>query len=77
MISEIYLTNILHVVCEREVQCTLQALLNFKDYRMFRQLVTLNVSKIHIGSLGVRQLSIACKSLTSLNLSGKKGHQNY
>ena len=53
------------------------ALLNFKDYRMFRQLVTLNVSKIHIGSLGVRQLSIACKSLTSLNLSGKKGHQNY
>ena len=46
------------------------ALLNFKDYRMFQQLKKLNVSKINIGSLGVRQLSIACQSLTSLNLSG-------
>lgn len=42
----------------------------FGEFILFR----LVYSK-EIGSLGVRQLSIACKSLTSLNLSGKKGHQ--
>jgi hypothetical protein len=44
------------------------SLLSFKKPRMFRLLETLNVSNNNIGSLGVRQLCIACTSLISLNL---------
>ena len=45
------------------------ALLNFKDPRMFRHLHHLNLAGNHIGSLGVRQISLACKELLALNLS--------
>ena len=44
------------------------ALLSFKLPRMFRQLTALDISNNNIGSLGVRQVSLACTALISLNL---------
>ena len=39
------------------------------DERMFRKLISLNVSNNNIGSLGIRQISLTCKALLSLNIA--------